>query len=135
MKENKISPKEFLETKSLTLEGSISKTNIFDVLTARSNINDALVLFAAEIFNLLSDEISLIAVGGYGREEFYPKSDTDLLILINNKKKDKYKKNIAQFLAYLWDIGIEASHSTRTIKECISEGSKDITVATSLLES
>ena len=135
LKENKISPKEFLETKSLTLEDSISKTNIFDVLTARSNINDALVLFAAEIFNLLSDEISLIAVGGYGREEFYPKSDTDLLILINNKKKDKYKKNIAQFLAYLWDIGIEASHSTRTIKECISEGSKDITVATSLLES
>jgi len=31
LKENKISPKEFLETKSLTLEGSISKTNIFDL--------------------------------------------------------------------------------------------------------
>lgn len=135
LKENKVTPKEFLVKKSLILEANINQKNILKILNTRSNINDALIIYASKIFNISSDEITLIAVGGYGRKEFYPKSDTDLLILINNQKKDQYKKNIANFLAYLWDIGIEVSHSTRTIKECIAEGSKDISIATTLLES
>ena len=135
LKENKVAPKEFLLKKSSILEANINQKNILKILNTRSNINDALIIYASKIFNISSDEISLIAVGGYGRKEFYPKSDTDLLILINNQKKDQYKKNIANFLAYLWDIGIEVSHSTRTIKECIAEGSKDISIATTLLES
>ncbi len=135
LKENKVTPKEFLVKKSSILEANINQKNILKILNTRSNINDALIIYASKIFNISSDEITLIAVGGYGRKEFYPKSDTDLLILINNQKKDQYKKNIANFLAYLWDIGIEVSHSTRTIKECIAEGSKDISIATTLLES
>ena len=135
LKENKVAPKEFLVKKSSILEANINQKNILKILNTRSNINDALIIYASRIFNVSSDEITLIAVGGYGRKEFYPKSDTDLLILINNQKKDQYKKNIANFLAYLWDIGIEVSHSTRTIKECIAEGSKDISIATTLLES
>ena len=135
LKENKVTPKEFLVKKSSILEANINQKNILKILNTRSNINDALIIYASKIFNISSDEITLIAVGGYGRKEFYPKSDTDLLILINNQKKDQYKRNIANFLAYLWDIGIEVSHSTRTIKECIAEGSKDISIATTLLES
>ena len=135
LKENKNSPKEFLQKKSLILKANLNQNNILNILNARSNINDALILYTSEKFNISNDEISLIAVGGYGRKEFYPKSDTDLLILINDQKKDQHKKNISHFLAYLWDIGIEVSHSTRTIKECITEGSKDISIATTLLES
>ena len=135
LKENKVTPKEFLVKKSSILEANINQKNILKILNTRSNINDALIIYASKIFNISSNEITLVAVGGYGRKEFYPKSDTDLLILINNQKKDQYKKNIANFLAYLWDIGIEVSHSTRTIKECIAEGSKDISIATTLLES
>ena len=135
LKENKNSPKEFLQKKSLILKANLNQNNILNILNARSNINDALILYTSEKFNISNDEISLIAVGGYGRKEFYPKSDTDLLILINDQKKDQHKKNISHFLAYLWDIGIEVSHSTRTIKECITEGSRDISIATTLLES
>ena len=135
LKENKNSPKEFLQKKSLILKANLNQNNILNILNARSNINDALILYTSEKFNISNDEISLIAVGGYGRKEFYPKSDTDLLILINDQKKEQHKKNISHFLAYLWDIGIEVSHSTRTIKECITEGSRDISIATTLLES
>ena len=135
LKENKNSPKEFLQKKSLILKANLNQNNILNILNARSNINDALILYTSEKFNISNNEISLIAVGGYGRKEFYPKSDTDLLILINDQKKDQHKKNISHFLAYLWDIGIEVSHSTRSIKECITEGSKDISIATTLLES
>ena len=87
LKENKNSPKEFLQEKSLILKANLNQNNILNILNARSNINDALILYASEKFNILNDEISLIAVGGYGRKEFYPKSDTDLLILINDQKK------------------------------------------------
>ena len=135
LKENKVLPKEFLQKKSLILKANLNQNNILNILNARSNINDALILYTSEKFNISNDEISLIAVGGYGRKEFYPKSDTDLLILINDQKKDQHKKNISHFLAYLWDIGIEVSHSTRTIKECVTEGSRDISIATTLLES
>jgi len=135
LKENKVSPKEFLQKKSLILKANLNQNNILNILNARSNINDALILYTSEKFNISNNEISLIAVGGYGRKEFYPKSDTDLLILINDQKKDQHKKNISHFLAYLWDIGIEVSHSTRTIKECVTEGSRDISIATTLLES
>ena len=135
LKENKNSPKEFLQEKSLILKANLNQNNILNILNARSNINDALILYTSEKFNISNNEISLIAVGGYGRKEFYPKSDTDLLILINDQKKDQHKKNISHFLAYLWDIGIEVSHSTRTIKECVTEGSRDISIATTLLES
>ena len=92
LKENKVTPKEFLVKKSLILEANINQKNILKILNTRSNINDALIIYASKIFNISSDEITLIAVGGYGRKEFYPKSDTDLLILIDNKKKDQYKK-------------------------------------------
>ena len=135
LKENKVLPKEFLQKKSLILKANLNQNNILNILNARSNINDALILYTSEKFNISNDEISLIAVGGYGRKEFYPKSDTDLLILINDQKKDQHKINISHFLAYLWDIGIEVSHSTRTIKECVTEGSRDISIATTLLES
>ena len=55
--------------------------------------------------------------------------------MFKSELKNQHKKNISHFLAYLWDIGIEVSHSTRTIKECITEGSRDISIATTLLES
>jgi [protein-PII] uridylyltransferase len=80
-------------------------------------------------------DISLIAVGGYGRGELHPYSDVDLLILLSAEQKADVRQPVSRFLTLLWDLGLEVGHSTRTVDECAEEGRQDITVATTLMES
>ena len=81
------------------------------------------------------DDIALIAVGGYGRRELHPASDIDLLILTRNREAiTQHAENIERFLLFLWDLGLEVGHSTRTVQDCIEQATADITVATNLME-
>lgn len=79
--------------------------------------------------------ISLEAVGGYGRGELHPFSDIDLLILHRQDVLAACRDNIEQFLAFLWDIGLEIGHSVRTVQQCVDIARDDITVATNIMES
>jgi [protein-PII] uridylyltransferase len=79
-------------------------------------------------------KIALVAVGGYGRGELHPGSDIDLLMLTAANIRSS-RENIADFLAFLWDIGLEVGHSTRTVGECKSACKNDLTIATTLMES
>jgi len=81
----------------------------------------------------MPDELSLVAVGGYGREELFPKSDIDLLILLPQQPDAAMQQRLQQLVGMLWDIGLEAGHSIRTVGDCIAESS-DVTVQTNLLE-
>ena len=73
--------------------------------------------------------------GGYGRGELHPGSDIDLLILLRNSDHVRYQERLEQFLVFLWDIGLEVGHSVRSLQECEDEASRDITIATNLMES
>ncbi len=81
------------------------------------------------------DEISLVAVGGYGRGELLPHSDIDLLILTRSDRNRHYQDHISQFLTSLWDMGLNIGQSVRSIKQCKQEAARDITVVTALMES
>ena len=76
---------------------------------------------------------SLIAVGGYGRNELHPSSDIDLMLLVNEKFGDKIAETGKQFLHILWDLGLDIGHSVRTVAEC-KEEAVDLTVVTNLME-
>ena len=80
-------------------------------------------------------EISLIAVGGYGREELFPYSDIDILILIPNKNTKETNEKVSSFITACWDIGMKIGHSVRTLKDTRFEIHKDIKTTTNLLES
>ena len=82
-----------------------------------------------------SDELALIAVGGYGRGLLYPYSDVDVLILLPDECGDSARGRVETLVGMLWDIGLEIGHSVRTVGECQHEARRDVTVQTTLLES
>jgi len=81
---------------------------------------------------------ALAAVGGYGRGKLYPGSDVDLLILLPESDSAVHESSAApqleRLIGLLWDIGLDIGHSVRSIKQCLEQAERDITVQTSLLE-
>lgn len=83
-----------------------------------------------------SDDLALIAVGGYGRAELHPNSDVDVLILHRHRIVDEaLKASIGGFITHLWDLGLDVGSSVRGLDECVELAREDITVATALMES
>jgi len=83
----------------------------------------------------LSRRMALVAVGGYGRGELHPGSDVDLMLLLDGELPQGADTILAGFIATLWDIGLEAGHSVRSVDDCRREAEADITVITTLMES
>ena len=79
-------------------------------------------------------QLSLIAVGGYGRRELFPYSDIDIVVLLDSEDTTPYQEALANFFTFLWDIGLKPGQSVRTIKQCIEAAISDQTVITSLME-
>jgi len=77
---------------------------------------------------------ALAAVGGYGRGELYPHSDVDLLVLLKIDPTPADREAIAALIAQLWNLGLDLSHSVRTIAQCCEQAALDVTVQTALLE-
>lgn len=110
--------------------------NITEIVRGRAWVVDEVLRIAWERQDWPNpNDISLVAVGGYGRGELLPHSDIDLLILTRKSRHTKYREYISAFLTLLWDIGLEPGQSVRSIKQCKQEALKDITVATALMES
>ena len=86
-----------------------------------------------------AEPFALVAVGGFGREELFPHSDVDVLLLLPDDQSPdsnaRLKSQIETFIGNCWDAGLEIGSSVRTVSECLAEAAKDVTVQTSLLES
>lgn len=83
----------------------------------------------------LSERLSLVAIGGYGRVDMAPYSDVDLLFLLPYKQTPWGEQVVEYMLYMLWDIGLKVGHAVRTVTECIRLSKQDLTIRTSLLES
>ncbi|MGR9012489.1 MAG: [protein-PII] uridylyltransferase [Gammaproteobacteria bacterium] len=81
-----------------------------------------------------ASQLSLCAVGGYGRRELFPYSDIDLVVLLNSEDTDPYQETLSDFFTFLWDIGLKLGQSVRTIQQCVDAAIEDQTIMTSLME-
>lgn len=108
------------------------------VVKALSDLADTLLLKGFQSLNpKLAQEWggTLIAIGGYGRQELSPGSDIDLMFLYPEGEEEETRTAASQLLCLLWDLGYKVGHSTRTIDQTISLARQDPLIATSLLES
>ncbi|HWD14567.1 [protein-PII] uridylyltransferase [Pseudochrobactrum sp. sp1633] len=81
-----------------------------------------------------AENLSIIAVGGYGRGGLAPGSDIDLLFLLPYKQTPWGEQVVEYMLYMLWDMGLKVGHSTRNIDDAIRLSREDMTIRTSLLE-
>ncbi len=77
-------------------------------------------------------EVTLLAVGGLGRQECLPYGDLDLVI-VHNGRPDVYR--VADAVWYpIWDAGLSLDHAVRTVPEVLSVGRDDVKAALGLLD-
>ena len=118
------------------------------ICQARAVILDALLRHLWDAAkNTLSDQaraefpqISLIAIGGYGRAELNPHSDIDFMFLHNRqvvasgKPLPHLSKVVDGILYPLWDLGLKVGHSVRSMEDCVKVANSDMQSKTSLIE-
>src|SRR5437588_1707854 len=115
-----------------------ARAAILDVLlrylwnTAKANLSEQ----AQKEFS----QVSLVALGGYGRAELNPHSDIDFMFLHNRQiavgtKPLPYLAKIIDGILYpVWDVGLKAGHSVRSIDDCVKVANGDMQAKTSLIE-
>jgi len=81
-----------------------------------------------------SEQLVMLAVGGYGRGEMAPYSDVDLAFVTPYKPTGWTEQVIESMLYSLWDLGLKVGHSSRSISEMVRMCKDDLTVRTAMLE-
>jgi [protein-PII] uridylyltransferase len=62
--------------------------------------------------------VSMLALGGYGRKDLFPFSDIDVLFAFADEKTEEQSREaVRAIIQGMWDIGLRASPCSRTIKE------------------
>ncbi len=80
------------------------------------------------------EQIALVALGGYGRQELFPFSDIDLMILFKPEIRKQVSAITDAILYPLWDTGYEVGHGVRTIDESLKQAADDFIFQVSLLD-
>ncbi|PTQ89717.1 [protein-PII] uridylyltransferase [Agitococcus lubricus] len=109
---------------------------VANLVSARAEAVDLILVDAWRRFDLDNEaELALLAVGGYGRGELHPASDIDVLVLHSyDNLSEILQDKVSQFIALLWDLGLDLGSSVRSLSDCVEKVSEDVTIATNLLE-
>jgi len=127
-------------TRTVLSKFEAGQLNGLDTAAALSAAHDEILIALFEhttqsLGSAIQTQMSLCAVGGYGRGEMAPYSDLDLLFLTAPKADKEMCTNITEYILYmLWDMGLKVGHATRSAAQCIELGRKDETVLTAMLD-
>jgi len=68
--------------------------------------------------DLPTQSVTLLALGGYGRKDLFPYSDIDVLFAFADEKTEEQSREAVRAIVQgMWDVGLRASPSSRTVKE------------------
>ena len=128
--------KSLLKQKNIELKSKFNPhRSVSNLLKEKSDFIDLILSVCWEHFlGSHSKQLSLCAVGGFGRRELFPHSDIDIIILLDSEDTLPYQEKLGDLFTFLWDIGLKPGHSVRTIDECVSVAKNDQTIMTSLME-
>ncbi len=147
----KTHPEIFALYKAALTEGRLAVQDRFenqawhagDILAAQSWMMDALIINLVEFTTTsvypaanptTGEQISVVAIGGYGRQEMAPWSDLDLMFLVPYKITPHTEQVVEFILYFLWDLGLTVGHATRNVDEAIRLSLEDMTIRTTILE-
>jgi [protein-PII] uridylyltransferase len=82
----------------------------------------------------LSGSIALVALGGYGRQELFPYSDIDMMVLYRPEQQAEIKQVAEAILYPLWDTGLEVGHGVRTVREAMDHAGQDFFFQVAMLD-
>jgi [protein-PII] uridylyltransferase len=114
--------------------GLCAGESISSLLETHLRFVDSIVRVSWESYFSPDSGMSLLATGGYGRGELYPRSDVDLLVIAEPDLQQEHQIRLGEFFSELWDAGIQSSSAVRSLMQCSEAARADITVLTALLE-
>ncbi|GAB4254926.1 MAG: [protein-PII] uridylyltransferase [Methylomicrobium sp.] len=128
--------KQLIKSKNQALkEAFIPEEPVTPLLVEKAEFIDSILTSGWHHFlERFADDLSLLAVGGYGRKELFPHSDIDIVVLTEETITADVQSSLSGFCNFLWDIGLKPGLSVRSVNECIETCKSDQTVMTSLLE-
>lgn len=133
MKNNNLKLKHDLKHfKQCLVQQFLEKTDILVLTQQLCDFIDNLLttLFLENKLNE-SNDIALLAVGSYGRQELQLYSDVDLLILCSNETTCIKAQVLIQDC---WDVGLDISHQTVTVAQCADLASTNLSTISTLLD-
>ena len=102
-------------------------------LFQQSTVIDALVARLFQTMPHAKENIAILAVGGYGRQDLFPHSDIDLVFLYTGEDSAGIEEAAKHLLYPLWNMHLKVGHAVRTVAETI-EACRDHTVLTAMLD-
>lgn len=127
--------KEHLSQFNIEQNALFASADIMALLHQRSDFYDQMLLHLWQDFGFTErQDLSLIAVGGYGRREMFPLSDLDILVLTENPLDEQTHAKLNELFNLLWDAKLQVGASIRTLQECLDIGKQELSVATNMYE-
>ncbi|MBW1721001.1 MAG: [protein-PII] uridylyltransferase [Deltaproteobacteria bacterium] len=132
---------EFLDSKEPLVQENLKSDSGFHTTRKYTGLVDRLIsaLMAAEIPDpdgrkSLEGQMTLVALGSYGRRELCFASDVDLLILYQGGLSEGVGQFVPRILYPLWDARLEVGHSVLTVEEGVRLALEDFRSLTSLMD-
>lgn len=108
------------------------EVSAFEITKLLTQSLDKFIISLCDKLNI-DKSFAIVATGGYGRVELCPRSDVDIMFLVESKSSELEKVAI-DFFQNLWNSKFSIGHSFRTIDECIELFEVDVESWASFLE-